>query len=267
MLDVSIYKRKELPYKSKSVFKWMWFFIKPFKKRFFLLTFNRIVSAWLFLTVPFFVSFLINFVSSPEFELDKNKAYTYLFWIFIVFSIWNILAFYRKYETFFRDELKRKLTIFSTMHNLDLSLSWHENQWTWNKMQRILKAREAFRSLVNMFFANILQQTWRLLMIISVLAFTAPWYISLTFILYAFFFFLLIYFKSGKIWHLTDIVNLYYEKVVWKWYEFASSIFVVKFFNLKKFIEIKSKIVENEHMWKVINLINAIYKKWVYFNF
>lgn len=266
MLDISIYKKEELPYNSKSLLKWMWYFIKPFKKRFLLLSLNRLICAASFLLIPFFINLLIEYISWPNFELDKNFSYYYLLAIFIIFVIWNILVYLRKYEIFFRDEVKRKLTIFSTIQNLDLPLNWHENQWTWNKMQRILKAREAFKWLLNLFFSSILQQTWRILMIITVLLVSAPLYISFIFIIYALLFFLIAYLKSWKIWYLTDLVNIFYERVIDKWYEFASSIFTVKFFNLSKFIEKKSKKVEYEQMWKIVNMINAIYSKWLYLN-
>ena len=267
MLNIKQYKIKELPYSSNSLLKWIWYFVKPFKKRFFILSINRIVWSALFLSAPVIVSLLIDFVNSADFELNSNKGYYYLFYIFILFSIWNLSAYFRKYETFFRDELKRKLTIFSTIHNLNLPLSWHENQWTWNKMQRIIKARDSFYGLLSLFFWNILQQTWKLLMVFISLAIFAPFYISLIFILYSLLFLVIAYFKSTKIWKLTEIVNIYYEKVIWKWYEFASSIFSVKFFNLNNFIENRSKLVEHEQMWRVFNLIDVIFNKWVYLNF
>jgi len=134
-------------------------------------------------------------------------------------------------------------------------------------MQRILTARESFKWMLSLYFWNIMQEIWRLLTIIIILLFSAPWYVSIIFFVYMILFLVLAYFKSWNIWYLTNQVNIFYEKVIWKWYEFASSIFTVKFFNLPKFIKKKSKKVENEQMWKIKSLINAIYKKWIYLNF
>lgn len=267
MLNIDIYKYEDLPKNSSSLLKWVWYFINPFKKKFFFLSLNRIVGTALALSTPVFINYLIDFINSDTFQTNQTYWYYYIFWIFIALCLSYVSSFLKKYDIFFRNDLKRRLTIFSTIHTLGLPLSWHENQGTWGKIQRILTARESFKWLISLFFNIVLKEGWRFVMIISILFFTATSYISMMFIIYIGIFILITYLKSHKIEEKTNIVNKYYEKVIWKTYEFASAIFTAKFFNLSNFIKNKARKVENEQMHKIFDMINAIYDKWICLNF
>jgi hypothetical protein len=78
MLDTKYYDNKQMPLESNSFLKWIWFFISPFKAKFFIFSLNRIIFFSSFALVPFIIKELIDFINSTDFQINPDKSYNYI---------------------------------------------------------------------------------------------------------------------------------------------------------------------------------------------
>lgn len=263
MLDTKYYDNKQMPLESNSFLKWIWFFISPFKAKFFLFSLNRIIFFSSFALVPFIIKELIDFINSTDFQINPDKSYNYiiLIWLFMLFSafIWYL----RKYEQMFYDKLKRIFSLFSLSYTIDIWLNWHQNQATWNKIQKIFKSRDSLKDLIRLFYGDILRFFINVFVAFTVIFLNSSAIFVLLIFIYIFTFFILalITWKNQRL--IEDVVNDFFENVMWKVYEFSSSILTVKFFWLQKFVKNKTIEVETIQMDNTARLFHAIQVRWV----
>ncbi|MDD4151001.1 MAG: ABC transporter ATP-binding protein [Candidatus Gracilibacteria bacterium] len=266
MLDTKYYDDKQMPLESNSLLKWMWFFVSPFKTKFFLFSINRIIFFSSFAISPFFITKLIDFIGSSDFKTNPNIAYNYIIGIglFILFSA--CIGYLRKYEQMFYDKLKRIFSIFAMSHTMNIQLSWHENQATGNKIQKIFKSRDSLKDLLRLFYGEGLRFIVNIVVIFTVISLNASFIFIIFIFLYILSFLILAILTGKKQGKIEDIVNIFFEDVMGKIYEFASSIITVKFFGLQKFVKNKTIEVETIQMENTSKLFHTIQTRWVILN-
>lgn len=266
MLDTKYYDDKQMPLESNSLLKWMWFFVSPFKTKFFLFSINRIIFFSSFAISPFFITKLIDFIGSSDFKTNPNIAYNYIIWIWLFILFSACIGYLRKYEQMFYDKLKRIFSIFAMSHTMNIQLSWHENQATWNKIQKIFKSRDSLKDLLRLFYWEWLRFIVNIVVIFTVISLNASFIFIIFIFLYILSFLILAILTWKKQWKIEDIVNIFFEDVMWKIYEFASSIITVKFFWLQKFVKNKTIEVETIQMENTSKLFHTIQTRWVILN-
>jgi len=246
-------KNKNIP-KNGNFFSRIWFFISSYKFQFSLYLINRILFFIWFALVPFFIKELVDFVNSPEFSQNPEWAYFYIYLLWWLMFTWFILWLIRVFEIWLRDKIKRQFTIFATEHSLNLWLDWHENQWSWNKMQRIFTAREAIKNLIQLFYWPVLRFIVAVSVMILAIWFSAPFIFIALIISYILIYVIFATILSKSFEKLQAEVDEFYEKVIGKVYEFASSVSTIKFFNLENFVKKRSLESEWVMYWKVWSL-------------
>ncbi len=256
----------QTPNDSNSLFKWLYFFIKPYKTSFFLFSLNRIVISALFFVTPLIIKKAIDHANS--WWLKSNDKY--LFYLFLILFWIHIIAYFlqllRTKEFMLHDFIKRQFCLYATEYSVNLPLNWHENQWAWNKIQKIITARDAWQDIMRIYFNNVLEYTWKLIMMFIILYLTTPPIFLLLFFIYTFSYVFIWYLTSHKIIKWIDLVNEYYENILWKIYEFVSSINTIKFLNLLPFVKEKAWEAETKQRNNLHKLLKVIFWRWFILN-
>ncbi len=263
---------KHAPY-GNGVLAWMWFFIRPYFPTFLFHSIHVTLRTCFFMSLPLFMAIIIEmFETGVAFE--DNSTVWFTFSIFsaamVIISTGIILA---AGQHNFIDMLSRTVSLFSLNHILGLSIDWHELSGSGNKLQRVLKARESVKRLMDSYFWTILQYiSMFLTLIASILTLKAPSiFLGLFFLYIATYMFVTfltgIWLRKGHTEHNTTM-----ETVVGKVYEFLNSVATVKAFTMTKHLselatdeEYKSHaawrslMYKNFLRWAILNILAAVW--------
>jgi len=259
-------KFQDIPKNSSGILAWLWFFIRPYKTKFFIFSFMRLIAYVLEVLPPLFVVLTISYISSPNFEQNPNPAFYYMLSMGGALIISYFILLFRTQEGMLRDTLKRSLTVFSMQHIIGLSLSWHEEQGTGNKMQRVFTARDSFSNLIRDFFSQWLLFSVKTFVIVVIIAIHAPFEFVILFSIMIFVYGLISVLSAKKLNSLNDICNQFFENILGKVYEYASAVFTVKFMDLWPFVNKQAVKSEQAQQRNVHKLLRFIYNRWFYLN-
>lgn len=238
------YYKQKIP---NSFFWWLYFFIRKYKISTTFYIINRIIRSILLISAPIMIKIITDYITWVEFQTNPEKVY-FLFWIYIVLmAIGFIQLLVFKSELLLRSRIKQELTVFWLNHLMNQSLDWHEKAWTWSKLQRVIKWRNNFDSIIMIF-------SWTFIpFFASILALLIS-FLYIDNIKYMLFFvgYMIIYFTWFRLFinplnKANEVLNNFFENILWKNYEFISSIRTIKSSNLQK--QVLWRIQDWETRW------------------
>ncbi len=252
---------------GKGLFPWLWYFISPYKKSYIFLTVFMITRDSVMLSLPLFSAKIVEM-------FETGRAYENTEHIWLLFTVFSFIIVFSYSLVFIlsgisnlMDLTSRSLSLHSLNHLLGLSIDWHELSGSGGKLQRVLKARESMKNLIEQYF-------WTILPYIGLsVSLTASILLVETPVVFILFFFLyissyigvilltMVWLKQGHRKH-----NETMEAVVGKVYEFLNSVATVKAFTMGKFLTNFAKEEEyKSHLaWRW--LITKNYTRWTFLN-
>jgi ATP-binding cassette subfamily B protein len=150
-ISIKLPDEKDLPVDSSSFFKWLFFFFKPYLKVFSIFLGLRALRYTVLLLLPLVVGLSINaFEDGWAFD-DPEKLIVLIGSYMVIYGLALFSMLFMFYESSAQDQMIRAMTLFSIKHMNQLPLSWHENQGSGGKLQRVMTARNAIKQLFNMY--------------------------------------------------------------------------------------------------------------------
>ncbi|MCT4616749.1 MAG: ABC transporter ATP-binding protein/permease [Candidatus Gracilibacteria bacterium] len=225
------YYKQKIP---NSFFGWLYFFIRKYKISTTFYIINRIIRSILLISAPIMIKIITDYITGVEFQTNPEKVY-FLFGIYIVLmAIGFIQLLVFKSELLLRSRIKQELTVFGLNHLMNQSLDWHEKAGTGSKLQRVIKGRNNFDSIIMIF-------SWTFIpFFASILALLIS-FLYIDNIKYMLFFvgYMIIYFTGFRLFinplnKANEVLNNFFENILGKNYEFISSIRTIKSSNLQK---------------------------------
>jgi ATP-binding cassette subfamily B protein len=263
---------EKAPLKSGNIFKWMWYFLTPYRwQAIFFIIYRSVRYTWLSL-LPLVVGYIIDALESGKAQANPEYYATFL----IVFMIGYAVALYNLIfvpEAACVQKAIRGLTLYSINHINRLSLSWHENQGSGGKLQRVMTGRRGYEEILRHIRWDIFQLIGNIFAaFLSVMITDVPilyLWLYLGFIgsyLFASWYFARPYLKQ------YDQFNEKFENLLSGVYEFVSAIRTAKAFHIGGYINEKAGQLEkvgqqaimrafrtNLIRWTITNLIGGFW--------
>ena len=250
-----------IPIQSEGLLKWVWFFIQPYKWIFISVSLNRFIRFVILALQPFMIGKIIDLIESGDGISNPNLVWEWVIIFIVTYSIVYLMLLIGIIESKVIERIIRGMTIFSIDHVAKLPYEWHESQGAGSKLQRIMHARLALRSILTMFLWHVTSLLGAFIgTVIFVYASDASWYIGLLFFGFMSSFILLSSFWVKQISRLYDIHNTRMENLVSKVYEFITSFQILKTFALRK------KVISSAYKAR-IEVSKYEYIKWACLNF
>lgn len=176
---------------------------------------------------------------------ETGRAYEnpeYVWFFFAVFASLLMLAYSLVFILFgisnMMDLTSRTLSLHSLNHLLGLSIDWHELSGSGGKLQRVLKARDSMKGLIERYFWTILPYVGlSVSLVASIILLKTPAVFILLFFLYISSYVALILLTMSWLRKGHRRHNETMEAVVGKVYEFLNSVATVKAFTMGKYLE------------------------------
>jgi ATP-binding cassette subfamily B protein len=260
-IEIPAYK-VEPPY-GGTVWKWILFFISPFKLRLLFWYFMAALRRGMFSTHPLFIAIIIGVVEQGKASEDPSVL---LFWLGL-YAFVQIVAYYGIiiYVPAGKliDLVTKHLSIFGFRHYLRLPESWHADRASGEKLQRLLSARKGMERLMDLGFWRVSEIPGLVIvLIVTMITLEAPWYYLLMYLGF------MTSFGCVGIWTGKwlsagfERENETLEKVVGGVYEFVLSTSTVKSFNLKKHAMTKAGALEYDNHASLVNILWIVIRRW-----
>ncbi len=257
---------EKAPLHTGNIFSWMWYFLSPYRLAiigFFSLRTAR--HTW-FSLLPIVMGFIIDALSTGKAAENPDFYVTIIIVYMVGFGIFLINYVYVR-EAAAVQKAIRAITLYSINHLNKLSLSWHENQGSGGKLQRVMTGRKGFDEilrhvrwdlfpLIGDMFAIIISAIitdipifyiWMYLGFISTYLFTS-WYFARPYL------------------RLYDKFNAKFEKLLSGVYEFVSAIRTAKAFHIGGYINKKAEALETSGQEAVMNAFSTNLMRWTISN-
>ena len=257
--------RKDMPTDSTSLLRWILFFIAPYKGTVYAYLVYRVFYFTAFGLIPLFIGFAINGLESGD-AFERPVFYSCVvigYLLFCTILSGNVWVFH--FEMCTHEKISRALTLLSMQHVTSLPLTWHEQQGSGGKMQRIMTARKGFIELAIIFRWTIMPITGSLFgVIISIITLDAPLYYLLIYALFfASYVFVSLYF-GRSVPELYNRFNQKFESLLSGVYEFASAIRTVKSFGLQRYMNHQAMDLETQGQNAIANVYSKIFRRWCF---
>jgi len=170
------------------MFKDIWHYVGPYKKRFFVGVFFRATSDIANLVPAFLYSTLVTILADASINNKWDRSWPLLIiWVFVVyyFRLGHDLSKYFGYVTARYAGLDAKFAALQHMYKLDLE--WHEKENSGNKLKRIDNANMSIRSTIQNVYDLLIENVVNIVGV-SVIFFEVDRFISIVFIIYIFLF-------------------------------------------------------------------------------
>lgn len=256
-----------MPADSRSLARWLWFFLEPYKKAIAAYTAFRLLRFTYLATLPLAIGKTIDAFETGWAFSHTGEVTVLLSAYFTVYTVFllTIGIFYG--ESTMEDRIIRGLTLFSVRHMNGLSLHWHETQGSGGKLQRVMTARAGLKQLYRLYKWYLVPFASALIgIVISIFMINAPsWFIFL----YAGFvinFFAVAWFLARRLPELHDRHNYALEGLLAGVYEFVSAIRTVRAFNMEKYIENRALHMERRGHAAMRDVFRAVFTKWTTLN-
>ena len=254
------------PVNTNNIFKWIWYFLLPYKKTVIGFGLFRAVRYTAFSMFPLVAGYVIDGLTSGA-AMENAQHYVMLiagYGVIFMFFLMNIF-FIPEIAVF--EKAARGMTLYSIRHLNRLSLNWHEKQGSGGKLQRVMTGRKGFQE----FTRHI---RWDFFPLVGdVCAITLTIIIADLPILYLPLFGCFIgsylfcsWFFARNYFNLYDIFNKKFENLLSGVYEFVSSIRTVKSFHLATYIDEKAVDLEQIGQEAIVNAYSTNLVRWTICN-
>ncbi len=260
---INIPLEENLPTKENGLLKWFWFFTYPTRVHFFLIFISRFIRFFLVGLVPLFIGQMINVFESGQVFKD-----TWAFWqIFIILSVIQVGVLFDDMTIPYHRTLQAKIcasfSLFCLNYMSKLPLSWHNQNGSGTKIQRIETAKKNLSNLVHFFALDICKDLGNIIgLLVSIYFMNAPLIFILLLVLYCIIYILVGWYFVSKSVVFVDSANKELEILSSKIYEFISSISILKLFNLKSYLQAKANESEDKILEANYNRGKVGFKKW-----
>lgn len=223
-----------MEYTNTQMFKDLWMFIRPYKKRFWLGTFFRIANDVLYLFIPWILSKIITFVATYKTGDDLNYLVKLMGATVIIALLHHIgrdIAKYLIYPIAEKAALDARLATLQHMYKLNAE--WHEHENSGNKMKRIETGGEGIDKIIRTYVDLVIESTINIVFIAVVFA-SINWKLNIMFLI----FFPTHYFLSRKLTkrasNQSKLVNIAWEEFDGFSFETLNNISTVKSLGIEK---------------------------------
>ncbi len=131
---------------------WIWFFIKPHRVEFISHTLFMLVRLSCFMLVPYVFSQIIE-------PLEKGIGFEdpWLSWKWVVvYGVFSFVIYMTLFVTIWTEKMMKRIasqaSTYAMDHLMTLSVSWHDEVASGNKIERLLKARTSIWNLLNTYY-------------------------------------------------------------------------------------------------------------------
>lgn len=158
MKDVKLSTGPIVMYSTKQLLVDLFFYLHPFRVKFFCAVIFRLVSdiVWLY---PFYaLSQIVNFFSHYE-QGDSLANFWKIFLMWIIAALLYYSGHYFSKFLGFRmaEQTNSRARILVLKHLFSLDLHWHEKENAGNKIKRIEKGAEGLNRILRMVIANVIE--------------------------------------------------------------------------------------------------------------
>lgn len=165
-----------MKYTTKELVQNIWFYVKPYKSRFFLGTFLRFSSDVIWLYPAWALSQIINFATTYQ-PGDSLHRFWVLWGTVCGLAVYHYLShdgakyiIYQVSERMRLDVIKQAI-----LHIFRLDPDWHEKENSGNKLQRIHKAGESLDQMMRLYVDLCIESTINVIGITLVLLTLGTW--------------------------------------------------------------------------------------------
>lgn len=229
---------------------------------------NRLVRFGAMGMFPFFIAKIIEEIEAGKLQTAPEDVWFWFYVPIVVFTISYFLMLISYYDSLLRDRVSRSMTYQTMSHMLTLPINWFEREGSGGRMQKIMSARNALKTIADMYTHNLL----------PFLADVCAMVISIYFLSVSPFYFLLFF---GFITSYLGIAILFQRKLAQKYlihnkalenlsakvYDFIASVRTIKSFSLTPFILKKSHKHEEEGYNLISDAFVTGYTLWFINNF
>ncbi|MDB5491026.1 MAG: putative transporter ATP-binding protein [Micavibrio sp.] len=258
---------EKMPVESNSFFRWIGFFLSPYRATFWGFLSFRVFRYTLISLVPLMIGLLINGFEKGWAYSDPHKlvAMTAGFLIIYTLTQLSIIVFIR--EAKMEDRVIRGLTLFSIRHINALPLTWHESQGSGSKLQRVMQARNSLKQIYMVYKWSAVPFVASLGAIaLSIHAMDVPGFFYWLFTGFTASFLVVGYYSARPIPELHNKHNAILERLMSGVYEFVSAVRTVKAFHMGEYIESEARRFEEDGHVAMSRIYRATYTKWVVLN-
>ena len=256
-----------MPRANAPFLHWLWFFVRPYRSTVIKFSIFRVSRNAIMAMLPFVVGRVINafqtgwaFVHPERFAVILMAAMT-----LYTLALMSIILF--GYESRVEDRMIRGMRLYAIRHLNRLPLDWHEAQGSGGQLQRVMTARAGLERLSRIYRWNILPFFGVVAAtIFSVIASHAPFWLLLLYIGLMITYPTVAYLAARPLPALHNRHNGLLEKLLGSVYEFVSAIRTVKTFRMESFIEARALDLEGQGHAAILDLIEAIFRKWLFLN-
>ena len=162
-----------LQYSNWQFIKDLWIFIRPYRRRFWLSSILRLTSDISALYPSYAFALIVTFFSKYTFGASLKY-----FWIII--GLWAIMnsikTISRQLAKYFGFQLAERTALDAQQktiqHFFALDISWHEKEYSGNKLKRIQKGGEAIEQIIRMWISNAIEIAVNFIGMIFILGYT-----------------------------------------------------------------------------------------------
>ncbi len=215
-------------YKNTTLIKDLWFYIKPYKGKFFLATFCRALGdiAWLY--PSYAIASVVEFFSTYQSGNSLRPIFIILF-IYLATVIIRVSGSYlsRIYGYNLAARSNRDSILHVMKHLFLLDMSWHEKENSGNKMKRIDKGSAGIEKIIRIWITNFIEIGIGFVGVIFIISkFDLPIAGALAFFIVTFYWISSFFRKRGVA--ASRLVNIQDEKVNGILFESINNIRTVK---------------------------------------
>lgn len=257
---------KKAPYHTTNILKWIAYFCSPYKWKitgFFLFRIFRYTVLSLF---PLLIGFIINgfeanmVQANPQYYINIIVAYGVLYSI----CFFNVVFIP---ESAIFEKAIRAMTIFSIRHINKLSLTWHEEQGSGGKLQRVMTGRKGFQELSRRLRWDVFPLIGGIIaIVVTYFTIDMPSYYLLMYLGFFVSYIFCSWYFARRYFSLYDKFNTKFEGLLSGVYEFVSSIRTVKAFDLGDYVVDRAKTLEAEGQKAVMDAYSVNLFRWTMCN-
>ncbi len=146
-----------MPTQSLSILPWVWFFIKPYRTLFTVLTVNRLLRMIFFVGIqPLFIAKMIQAFENSSAYADPWIIWRLMFGFVALSVVVYLLLILCTEEAKLADRMSRGSRLLGLAQLNRLSAQWHEESDSGGKLQKIMTGSTGLSLLVKIFFQNVL---------------------------------------------------------------------------------------------------------------
>lgn len=220
--------KKKIGFTWRNLFQSLWYFLKGRRAGYVFWSTINFFSNVNALIVPFVVGLIINFFTTYSRGDDLTEFYIYCAIITgssIITSFVRLIA--KRRVSGMAISTKSLVRTMGFAKLLNFSLKWHEKENTGNKIQRIERAAEGLRELIQLFNQKILSFILMFIGILGIFAVLNARFL-LFFAIYIGIFGLIEFHYSKRLYLMTEKKNKAMESASGTYFEGASNILSIK---------------------------------------